>query len=63
MAYESPCSLIPVMLARVATIGELSDRNSFAENYLNPALESGLVERIILGKPRSRNQKYRRTWK
>lgn len=56
MAYESPCSLIPVMLARVATIGELSDRNSFAKNYLNPALESGLVERIILGKPRSRNQ-------
>lgn len=63
MVYEPPCALTTVMLARVATIGELSDRNSFAKNYLNPALESGLVERIILGKPRSRNQKYRRTWK
>lgn len=63
MAYEPPYSLIPVMLARVATIGELSDRNSFAKNYLNPAPESGLVERIIPDKPRSRNQKYRRTGK
>ena len=38
----------------------LSDRNSFMETYLNPALKHGLVERTIPDKPTSRMQRYRR---
>lgn len=37
----------------------LSDRKSFRELYLKPALEAGLIEMTVPGKPNSRLQKYR----
>ena len=40
---------------------ELSDRKSFRERYLKPALVAGLVEMTIPDKPNSRLQKYRLT--
>lgn len=39
----------------------LSDRKSFRERYLRPALADGLIEMTIPGKPNSRLQKYRLT--
>ena len=41
----------------------LSDRKSFFERYLRPALELGLVEMTRPGQPNSRMQKYRLTEK
>ena len=42
------------------TLG-LDDKKSFRERYLKPALEEGLLEMTIPGKPQSRFQKYRLT--
>ena len=39
----------------------LSDRKSFRERYLQPALADGLIEMTIPDKPRSSKQKYRLT--
>ena len=43
----------------MAALG-FSARSKFQQNYLKPALESGLVVMTIPDKPKSRNQKYRR---
>lgn len=41
----------------------LSHRPSFRNNYLNPALDAGLIERTQPDSPRSPTQKYRLTAK
>ncbi len=38
----------------------LSHRQTFRENYLNPALEAGLIEMTNPQSPTARNQKYRK---
>lgn len=38
----------------------LSHKPTFRKNYLNPALEKGVIEMTMPDKPRSRNQKYRK---
>lgn len=37
----------------------LSHRPTFRKNYLNPALKKNLIERTMLDKPNSENQKYK----
>ena len=41
----------------------LKDRENLMASYLNPAIESGLVERLYPDKPRHPRQKYRLTAK
>jgi hypothetical protein len=38
----------------------LSHRPTFRQNYLQPALDAGLIERTLPDKPNSRLQKHRR---
>lgn len=44
----------------MATVG-LKARVNFSRNYLEPALEAGLLERTLPGSPNSPTQKYRLT--
>ena len=41
----------------------LTHRPTFRKNYLNPALEAGLIEYTLPEKPNSKNQKYRKAKK
>ena len=42
---------------------QLKHEDHFRDNYLTPALEAGLVEMTIPGKPKSSRQRYRLTAK
>ena len=53
MDFEVPYSAVSIM----AMLG-LKSRETFRKNYLDPALELGLLVRTIPDKPNSRNQRY-----
>ncbi len=46
-------------LAELMQLLGLTHRATFQKNYLNPAIEVGLIERTIPEKPKSPKQKYR----
>lgn len=46
-------------LTELMTLLGLSHRQTFQQNYLNPAIEAGLIERTIPDKPKSPKQRYR----
>ena len=50
-------------LAELMQFIGLTHRATFQKNYLNPAIEAGLIERMIPDKPKSPMQKYRKTSK
>jgi len=47
--------------AEIQAALQLRHRRHFTTIYLKPALEAGLIEMTLPGKPTSRNQRYRRT--
>lgn len=53
MDFEVPYSAITIM-----NMLEIKSRETFRKNYMNPALELGMVVRTIPDKPNSRNQRY-----
>lgn len=46
-------------LNELMSLMDLSHRATFQKNYLNPALDVGLIERTLPDKPKSPNQKYK----
>ena len=46
-------------LADLMELLGLTHRATFQKNYLNPAIEAGLIERTIPDKPKSPKQRYR----
>jgi Fic family protein len=46
-------------LAKLMQLVGLSHRATFQKNYLNPAIEAGLIKRTIPDKPKSPKQRYR----
>ena len=46
-------------LAELMQLVGLTHRATFQKNYLNPAIEAGLIKRTIPDKPKSPKQRYR----
>ncbi len=46
-------------LTELMALLDLSHRATFQKNYLNPALEAGVIERTLPDKPKSPKQKYK----
>jgi len=46
-------------LIELMSLLDLTYRPTFQQNYLNPAIGAGLVERTISDKPKSPKQRYR----
>ncbi len=53
MQYDLPMSSSELMEKL-----DLKSKDTFRDNYLNPAIESGLVKPTIPNKATSKNQKY-----
>ena len=53
MEYDIPYSANEIM----AKLG-LKSKETFRKNYINPALEQGIVKMTIPDKPNSKNQRY-----
>ena len=51
----------PRKASEIQTLVEIKHRETFLNNYLNPLLERGWIERTIPAKPQSRLQCYRLT--
>ena len=49
---------IPMSLNEIMAKLDLKSKDSFRDNYLNPALESGLIKMTLPDRPTSKNQKY-----
>ena len=46
-------------LAELIQLAGLTHRATFQNNYLNPAIDAGLIKRTIPVKPKSPKQRYR----
>ncbi len=53
MEYDVPYTAVSIM-----DMLELKSRETFRKNYINPAMELGIVQMTIPDKPNSRNQRY-----
>jgi len=61
--YQLPFEISNKMLDLVGSIMEklgLKSKESFRENYLNPALENRIIKMTLPDKPTSKNQMYYR---
>lgn len=50
-------------LKEIMTLFNLNSAKRFRENYLNPAIEDGAIERLFPNQPKHPKQKYRLTEK
>jgi len=49
---------IPYTALNIMTELGLKSRETFRKNYMNPAIEMGMVRMTVPDKPNSRNQRY-----